>query len=223
MSHTKQTSNGGSTFASYEVKEEGEYPLRSYQHELEAHMVAPGTVIAEGTHTAPLLYTDFIECQPGHFSRILIPQPSTDPCDPLNWPLWLKHTALVIACAFVFMGTYASSGFSVLLFPYAGFLQIPVDQAALLTNYNVLTLGLCNFVWVPLALVFGKRPAILAALSMLFGANVWGAYATTYNSVLGARILQGFGGGAVEALGPTIVADRTHSHLSPTNPSLLPS
>jgi len=50
MSHQKQTSNGGSTFASYEVKEEGDYPLRSYQHELEAHMVAPGTVIAEGSH-----------------------------------------------------------------------------------------------------------------------------------------------------------------------------
>ena len=55
MSHAKQTSNGGSTFASYEVKEEGEFPLRTYQHELEAHMVAPGTVIAERTHTPPPL------------------------------------------------------------------------------------------------------------------------------------------------------------------------
>jgi hypothetical protein len=60
MSHAKQTSNGGSTFTSYEVKEEGgEFPLRTYQHELEAHMVAPGTVIAEGTHTPPLLILIF--------------------------------------------------------------------------------------------------------------------------------------------------------------------
>ena len=149
------------------------------------------------------------ECSPGNFTRILIPQPSTDPCDPLNWPSWLKHTALLISCAFVFFGTFASSGFSALLFPYAGFLRVPITQVALLTNYNVLTLGLCNFFWVPLALVFGKRPTLIAALSVLFGANIWGAYATTYNSVLGARLLQGFGGGAVEALGPTIVADRT--------------
>lgn len=106
------------------------------------------------------------------------------------------------------MGTYASAGFSVLLFPYAEFLQMPLDQISLLSNYSVLALGMCNFLWVPLALVFGKRPTIIAALSMLFGANIWGAYATTYNSVLGARVLQGFGGGAVEALGPTIVADR---------------
>jgi len=48
MSHQKQVSNGsGSLASSSEVKEEG--PLRVYQHELEAHMVAPGTVIAEGT------------------------------------------------------------------------------------------------------------------------------------------------------------------------------
>jgi hypothetical protein len=49
MSHQKQLSNG-SSYLSYEVKEEGEFPLRSYAHELEAHMVAPGTVIAEGMH-----------------------------------------------------------------------------------------------------------------------------------------------------------------------------
>jgi MFS family permease len=109
---------------------------------------------------------------------------------------------------FVFLGTYSSAGFSSLLFPYAAFLRIPVNQVSLLTNYNVLALGLGNFVWVPLALVFGKRPVLIIALAILFGANMWGGYATTYGSVLGARVLQGFGGGAVEALGPTIVADR---------------
>jgi hypothetical protein len=207
MSHQKQLSNG-SSFASYEVKEEGDFPLRSYSHELESHMVAPGTVIAERMHSyVNIAY--LIECSPGNFARILIPQPSTDPCDPLNWPSWLKHTALLIACAFVFLGTFASSGFSALLFPYAGVLRVPISQVALLTNYNVLALGMCNFFWVPLALVFGKRPTLISALAILFGANVWGAYATTYNSVLGARVLQGFGGGAVEALGPAIVADCT--------------
>jgi hypothetical protein len=43
--HEKQDSNG----SSYEVKEEGELPLRNYQHELDSQLVAPGTVIAEGT------------------------------------------------------------------------------------------------------------------------------------------------------------------------------
>ena len=55
MSHQKQLSNG-SSYISYEVKEEGDFPLRSHSHELEAHMVAPGTVIAEGN---ALLHTTF--------------------------------------------------------------------------------------------------------------------------------------------------------------------
>ena len=63
--------------------------------------------------------------------------------------------------------------------------------------------------WVHLALVIGKRLLLLIALSALFGVNISGAYATTYKMVLSTRILQGFGGGAVEALGTTIVADRT--------------
>jgi len=50
MSHQKQLSNG-SSYASYEVKEEGNFPPRSKSHELEAHMVAPGTVIVEGTYS----------------------------------------------------------------------------------------------------------------------------------------------------------------------------
>lgn len=50
MSHQKQLSND-SSFVSYEVKEEGDFPLRSYSHELESHMVAPGTVIAERMHS----------------------------------------------------------------------------------------------------------------------------------------------------------------------------
>jgi len=195
--HVKQESNA-STLTSYEVKEEGEPQF--YVHRLEPRMAAPGTVILE-------------ECQYGNFKRFLIPQPSPDPLDPLNWPSWLKHSCLCVASAFVFLGTYTSAGFSSLLFPYAAFLEVPLAQVQLLTNYNVLALGLCNFIWVPLALVFGKRPIILIALAMLFGASIWGAHATTYNTVLGARVLQGIGGGAVEALGPTIVADCTISLL----------
>jgi len=195
MSHQKQLSNG-SSFASYEVKEEGDFPLRSYSHELESHMVAPGTVIAEGIN--PLVVISNVQ----NVAPALC-------ADPLNWPSWLKHTALCVACTFVFLGTYASSGFTPLMFPYPAILRVPLTEVALLTNYNVLTLGLCNFFWAPLALVFGKRPTLIVALALLFAADIWGAYATTWNSVLAARVVQGFGGGAVEALGPTIVADRT--------------
>jgi len=88
-------------------------------------MVAPGTVIAD-------------ECQRDHFTRFLIPDPSFDPMDPLNWSARLRHSALLVRCVFLFFGTY-SSGFSVLLFPHAKVLQMHADKVALLNNYNILT------------------------------------------------------------------------------------
>ena len=117
MAHQKQDSNA-SALTSYEVKEEGE-PHLLYCHKLEPRMAAPGTVIVE-------------ECQFGNFKHYLVPQPSSDPLDPLNWPSWLKHSCLCVASFFVFLGTYTSSGFSSLLLAYAEFLQIPVSQVQLL-------------------------------------------------------------------------------------------
>ena len=37
------------------------------------------------------------------FQTVLIPQPSDDPNDPLNWSWWKKHSILltIAACAFV--------------------------------------------------------------------------------------------------------------------------
>lgn len=43
----KQISNG-SSFASYDGTKERDYRLRSYQQELEVHMIVPDTGIAEG-------------------------------------------------------------------------------------------------------------------------------------------------------------------------------
>jgi hypothetical protein len=61
-----------------------------------------------------------------------------------------------------------------------------------------------------LALVFGKDLVLINALGVLFGANIWGVYATTYITVFGVHILPSvFGGGAVQDFGPAIVADRT--------------
>lgn len=34
----------------------------------------------------------------------LIPQPTNDPLDPLNWPLWLKFTTLIQVSLIAFLG-----------------------------------------------------------------------------------------------------------------------
>jgi hypothetical protein len=40
---------------------------------------------------------------------VLIPQPSDDPRDPLNWPTWRKHVTLLVICIAGAMGDYGVS------------------------------------------------------------------------------------------------------------------
>jgi hypothetical protein len=50
---------------------------------------------------------------------LLIPQPSDDPRDPLNWPAWRKHTTLLVICIAGAMGDYGSATGAIALLPQA--------------------------------------------------------------------------------------------------------
>jgi hypothetical protein len=48
---------------------------------------------------------------------VLIPQPSDDPRDPLNWPAWRKHMTLLVICIAGAMGDYGSATGAITLLP----------------------------------------------------------------------------------------------------------
>lgn len=50
---------------------------------------------------------------------LLIPQPSDDPRDPLNWPAWRKHMTLLVICIAGAMGDYGSATGAISLLPQA--------------------------------------------------------------------------------------------------------
>ena len=50
---------------------------------------------------------------------VLIPQPSDDPRDPLNWPTWRKHMTLLVICIAGAMGDYGSATGAITLLPQA--------------------------------------------------------------------------------------------------------
>ncbi|CAG7930076.1 unnamed protein product [Penicillium olsonii] len=68
-------------------------------------------------------------------------------------------------------------------------------------------MGLSNLIWMPLALVFGKRPIVLISMAMFLGGVIWSAVAKDYNSLLASRVFASFGYGSIESLGPSILAD----------------
>ncbi|CAD6579771.1 MAG: hypothetical protein ASARMPRED_009243 [Alectoria sarmentosa] len=135
-----------------------------------------------------------------HFAKsernniVLVPQPSNDPNDPLNWsPLW-KLSAITSAT----MVTFAQGLGPLAIAPI--FPQLVEDFHSDLagvvhfTGVTILVLGFSNFLWVPLR------------------SYAWKAEASSYSSFMGAAVLTGIAAGPAEALQPTIIADVLFLH-----------
>jgi MFS family permease len=142
-----------------------------------------------------------------HYGQALYPVPSADPNDPLQWPTWKKHTIMVCACAFSFLGISALLGPATYIGLWSAEFGIDPNTAAGLVNYPNLIFGFGNIILVPLYRKIGRRPVMLLSL-MAYAAGVIGAaQATTFSGLMGARIVHAFGGGVCEALPVQLVND----------------
>jgi MFS family permease len=70
----------------------------------------------------------------------------------------------------------------------------------------ILVLGFSNFIWVPFARAFGRRPMLLVSTLLGIGAAIWRARARSYDSFLGASIVSGIACGPGETFGPMVRA-----------------
>ncbi|EMC98599.1 hypothetical protein BAUCODRAFT_102930 [Baudoinia panamericana UAMH 10762] len=169
--------------------------------------------------TAKLIDHDLVRTISGHHSQTvdhirLVPQPSRDPADPLNWSKWRKVATLFCVSLYPFVANITSASLaSALPFLAAEFMPpIPPPDLGHLIAVNVLMFGGANIWWVPMANIFGRRPVILLSLLILTVCSVWAAKATTYNSLLAARIFQGIGGAASDTLCPNAVGEIFFRH-----------
>ncbi|KAA8913487.1 putative MFS transporter [Sphaerosporella brunnea] len=138
---------------------------------------------------------------------VLVPQPSSNPDDPLNWnPFWKGIT----------MATMISTAFLQAFGPLAIAPQAPaymkewdrsLADVLRFTGVCILVLGFSNFIWVPLSTTFGRRWALILAAIVSFVACIWRATANSYNHFLGACILHGIGAGPAETIPPVLIAD----------------
>ncbi|KAI8935588.1 hypothetical protein NX059_008154 [Plenodomus lindquistii] len=143
----------------------------------------------------------------GAHRQVLVPQPSDDPNDPLNW-----STGWKIACITSTAMVTFTQGFGPLalapMFP-ALIAQFETDLAGAVqfTGICILVLGFSNFLWVPISTSFGRRPVYLASQLINIGTSIWRARSNTYGSFMGACIVNGIGAGPSETLMPEIIAD----------------
>ena len=126
----------------------------------------------------------------GH--TILIPQPSTDPSDPLNWSSFKRHLILLIISWTALLPDYGSATGAVTLLPQAEIWQMSPDTINHSQVGNVFMLGAGGVVVVALSAYFGRLPVLFWFLVVAVATAAWCAAATSFESFMAARILNGF-------------------------------
>ncbi|KAK3725445.1 hypothetical protein LTR37_000415 [Vermiconidia calcicola] len=183
--------------------------------------IVPGTALLHDQNDVPDelrgVGTERLKHGTGRLSHVLlIPQPSDDPDDPLNWPLWKKDLILfIVGMSAAVVGAYGpmlGPGFV----PIAAELGITVIVLSEATAWLILTLGICVFFFNPIAKIYGKRPVYVFASIVLFVVSIWGAVADTYGSFLGSRILGALGMAPYEVLVQATISDMYFVHQRAT-------
>ncbi|XEV01408.1 hypothetical protein FSHL1_006695 [Fusarium sambucinum] len=126
---------------------------------------------------------------------------------PKKWSGILKAMVLANLCFMVFCGNLYAAGISSGLIVLVQDLHSDFHEASKIIAYCVLCLGLGAFLWIPTAVVIGKRPVLLASQVFFMAGCIWATQATSMKSLLGSRILGALGAGAVQAVGPAVIGE----------------
>ncbi|MCJ1455844.1 hypothetical protein MMC28_006201 [Mycoblastus sanguinarius] len=149
----------------------------------------------------------------GRVPIILVPQPSDDPNDPLNWPLWKRDVILVILSIISVIASTLSPLLAANTVTLSLLFSRDFTQMALLTGYHLCGVGVAGFLFVASARVWGKRHLYLLGTVLIIVSSAWGgASGTNYKSLLWARIIQGVGLAPFEALVNASVGDLYFVH-----------
>jgi MFS family permease len=150
----------------------------------------------------------------GRFHHIvLVPQPSDDPNDPLNWPQFKKVSAImIIALGSCLYASVVSGLLNAGLFVIAAELNRPIGKIALIGGYQLLVAASTGAFTSAFSRKYGKRPVYL--VSSLFGllGSIIGSATDSYSGLLAARIIQGGSTAAYEGIIFSTIGDLFFVH-----------
>ncbi|KAH7411558.1 major facilitator superfamily domain-containing protein [Phaeosphaeria sp. MPI-PUGE-AT-0046c] len=143
----------------------------------------------------------------GHAKKALIPKPSSDPQDPLNWSR--RYKLMVMASQWLFTWISVTGALSIApMFPLLGHeFHLNNNQLSMLTGITVITLGFANFIIVPLSNIFGRRAVSLVFSVLIMLTCIWQALATSHRSLLAARAMNGLVCATSESIPVQMIAD----------------
>jgi MFS family permease len=147
-----------------------------------------------------------------HKDILLVPRPSSDLNDPLNWSRGRKLLAVSMAYLYVFgTGIATSLQYSVLADITA---DTGISTANLVEGTGVMFLffGWACLIWQPIALTYGRRGVYLITTLLTVPLMVWTAYSSSSPEWFAHRVLLGIVVSPIESLCEVTVLDLYFAH-----------
>lgn len=148
-----------------------------------------------------------------HADIVLVPQPSDDPNDPLNWPAFKKHLFFFVLT----YGTFLAGALGPICSAAQNDLAVIFDTSVqnisrALGTALVAALAVSTIFGAACSVKFGKRPVyIISSVLTIIGVLV-SSEAKSYGQLLGGRIIQGVGIASLEFLVGSSLADIYFTH-----------
>ncbi|KAJ5305840.1 hypothetical protein N7508_004855 [Penicillium antarcticum] len=161
----------------------------------------------QGTATYPGIDPSLLKHdQTGHI--VLVPQPSDSPNDPYNWPRKKKELFTITygwGCGCVgAVGPLLGAAFV----PLAREFNVPLTTfVSGVQGGTIAAVAIGSLLFNSLAVKFGKRPVYLGTTVGLMVSCFWAAEATSFTSLVAARVVCGLCMAPMEALIPASIAD----------------
>ncbi|KAN0099564.1 MFS multidrug transporter [Hyaloscypha variabilis] len=147
-----------------------------------------------------------------HGTLDLIPMPSSDPADPLNWPSWKKNLNLALIAFHGLMSTGCAVAVVPAFQTFSRLYHTTLTNASYLGSAQLITLALGPILWVPIANRYGRRPIWLISVIGAGLFNMGCALSQSYGANMACRVMSAFFISPGIAMGQAVVAETFFAH-----------
>ncbi|KAJ7264475.1 MFS general substrate transporter [Mycena haematopus] len=142
-----------------------------------------------------------------HKGLPLIPQPSDDPEDPLNWSRTQKYIIVCISSLVAFLGTFALATSNPAYAQIGLALDVTAIQASYIGTVGIAAAGIGSFIWAPLSNVYGRRPVLILSQAIAIVAGFGASFAKSYGTIIVGRFFTGLGVASGNVVTFAVVSD----------------